>query len=152
MVKSKLRKVGEAISADLSIVLYLVCLRALALSTFQIFAGPNDIYFEAFGEGTLIHSTTWGAVGVATSLLCMAGVALKSGRIVTSMTMALFVLWSYLLGVYLSNNVWSLTFIEGTSWLLFAYFYISISINRTWGWVPAYARAKGEHPAGKALG
>ena len=119
------------------------------LSVFQIFQWPNDVYFNAFGEGTIIHSFTWGAVGVAASLLCAVGVSLKSGRIVTAMCMTLFVLWSYLLGVYLSNGAWSLAFIEATSWLLFAYFYISISINRTWGWVPAYARAKYEHPAGK---
>lgn len=149
MIKKKLRRAGEAISADLSVVLYLVCIRALMLSVFQIFAWPNDTYFYAFGDGTLIHSITWGSAGVATSLLCMVGVALKSGKIVTSMTMAMFVLWTYLLGVYLSNSAWAFAFIEGTSWLLFAYFYISISINRTWGWVPSYVRAS-ESQAGKA--
>lgn len=151
MIRNKIRDWGEALSADLSPVLYLLCIRAALVSGFLASSWPNDTYFNAFGEGTLVHSITWGAAALAASLLCIAGVALKKGSIVSSMSMVLFVLWLYLIIVYLSNGEVVLALVESTSALLFSYFYISVSINRTWGWVPAYARVKAGHPAGKGL-
>ena len=155
MIKKIIKRWAESISADLSPVLYLVCLRAALVSGFLISSWPDDTYFDAFDEGTLIHSITWGAAALAASLMCIAGVALKKGSIVSSMSMVLFVLWLYLIVVYLSNGEIALALVESTSALLFSYFYVSVSINRAWGWVPAYAKAyaqsRAEHPAGKGL-
>lgn len=112
--------------------LYLVCLRAMLVGLFLGASWSDDPFTSAFGDPIIGHGI-WGRMAFVAAAVCAIGVAVRKGKIVMKASMVLFVLWLYLIVVYLSEKQIALALIEAITALLFAYFYISVYINRKWG-------------------
>lgn len=133
---------GEILDTGIAPLVYLVCLRAVITAVILASAWPDDAFRQAFG-GNIITATMWGCTAAVIGIVCIIGVALKRGHIVTSSSMVMFVLWLYLIFVYLSQSEFAFALVESFTALLFAYFYISVCVNRKWGCVPHYTIKKG---------